>query len=211
MGLWQGDYQGMGWRDGEPVSMMTQSIVSSAALPPTRVTVLCLQNGPLFPLGFGLSFGTPDAGALSFVSGGNMTASLSSPSFSIEIAVAVLPGAVAGGAVVQLYFSQAFAQAARPKLMLLAFAKVERPAARQVSMRAPTFQPKGVAGAALTAGHRWRSRSRSPTSATTTRSPGRCPSTPAPTRSASGRSRPPSPPRWSWFSRELPRLTRCKI
>jgi hypothetical protein len=41
------------------------------------------------------------------------------------------------GAVVQLYFSQHIAQAVRPSLMLLAFAKVERSATPHVQMTVP--------------------------------------------------------------------------
>ena len=96
-GLWQGDYQGMGWRDGE-------------------------ANGPLFPLGFGLSFGALDQ--FSFTKK-NLTVSRSAAR-SFDVSIAVAGGEMPGGTVVQLYFSQNLAQAVRPKLMLLGFAKVER-------------------------------------------------------------------------------------
>jgi hypothetical protein len=107
-GLWQGDYQGMGWRDGEP-------------------------NGPLFELGFGLSFGGADT--FSFLHNGSLTASTTDASFDVEIGVA--SGAAPGGAVVQLYFSQGLSQAVRPRLMLLAFGKVERSTTRSTTLTVP--------------------------------------------------------------------------
>eukprot|EP01052_Picozoa_sp_SAG31_P018874 SAG31_NODE_1354_length_8661_cov_170.990306_6_plen_167_part_00 len=56
-GLWQGDYQGMGWRDNEP-------------------------SDALFEYGFGLSFGTPDA--FSFRSKENLTVPLSAATFAVR-------------------------------------------------------------------------------------------------------------------------------
>lgn len=99
LGLFQGDYQGNSWQDGEP-------------------------NTPLFSFGFGLSFG---ADRFKF-SSGNLTAPLSAKSFDVEIALSAeaIHLTDPGGTVVQLYFSQTLAQAVRPRLMLLAFAKVQR-------------------------------------------------------------------------------------
>jgi beta-glucosidase len=42
-----------------------------------------------------------------------------------------------GGVVVQLYFSQSMAQAVRPRLMLLAFAKVDRATSDMVTLTIP--------------------------------------------------------------------------
>ena len=56
-GLWQGDYQGMGWRDGE-------------------------LNGPLFELGAGLSYGKD---TFRFLHNGSLTASLSDETFSVTV------------------------------------------------------------------------------------------------------------------------------
>ena len=47
-----------------------------------------------------------------------------------QVGISSSEGALPGGTVVQLYFSQALAQAVRPKLMLLAFEKVERTAGK---------------------------------------------------------------------------------
>lgn len=107
-GLFQGDYEGMGWRDGEP-------------------------NGPLFPLGYGLSFGPADQ--YSFVHT-TINATLSQKYVDIEVEVQTQPGNP-GGAVVQLYFSQDLAMAVRPSKMLLAFAKVERSTAKTVTINVP--------------------------------------------------------------------------
>lgn len=107
-GLWQGDYIGMGWRDGE-------------------------MNGPLFELGAGLSYGGVDT--FTFAQKEILTASVSDVSFDVH--VDVKSTAAPGGTVVQLYFSQAVAQAVRPKLMLLAFAKIERSATSSVTLTIP--------------------------------------------------------------------------
>jgi hypothetical protein len=56
-GLWQGDYQGMGWRDNEP-------------------------SEALFEYGFGLSFGTPDA--FDFKSKKSLTVPLSAATFTVR-------------------------------------------------------------------------------------------------------------------------------
>jgi len=104
-GLRQGDYQNMGWHDGELTT-------------------------PLFPFGAGLSYGQD---TFSFVKR-NVSASKASNAFTVEVACAVAGGAVGvanGGAVIQVYFSQHIAMAARPVISLLAFAKVQRTAAKQ--------------------------------------------------------------------------------
>lgn len=103
-GLWQGDYQGMGWRDGE-------------------------LNGPLFAFGFGLSFGED---TFSFTNSGELKVSRQQHSFAVEVEVHSSSTALPGGAVVQLYFSQTTAQAVRPQLMLLGFAKVQRSTVERV-------------------------------------------------------------------------------
>jgi beta-glucosidase len=110
LGLFQGDYQGSSWRDGEP-------------------------NTPLFPFGFGLSFGVDQ---FKFFSG-NLTSPLSAKSFEVKIALSAeaVHTSDPGGAVVQLYFSQRLAQAVRPRLMLLAFSKVQR-GATEVTLTVPT-------------------------------------------------------------------------
>ena len=107
-GLWQGDYSGMGWRDGE-------------------------MNGPLFEFGAGLSYGGVDI--FSFAQNGSLTVSISDLSFDVH--VNVKSSAAPGGCVVQLYFSQAIAQAVRPQLMLLAFAKIERSTTNTVTLKIP--------------------------------------------------------------------------
>jgi beta-glucosidase len=107
-GLWQGDYVGMGWRDGE-------------------------MNGPLFELGAGLSYGGIDT--FTFAQKEVLTASIRDVSFDVH--VDVKSTAAPGGTVVQLYFSQAVAQAVRPKLMLLAFAKIERSTTSNVTLTVP--------------------------------------------------------------------------
>ena len=59
-GLWQGDYQGAGWRDGE-------------------------ASDALFPFGHGLSFGAPDEFSFAGRHEGNLTVSLSAANFSVGL------------------------------------------------------------------------------------------------------------------------------
>jgi hypothetical protein len=109
--LYAGDYQGSGWRDGEP-------------------------NTPLFAFGFGMSFGSDQ---FKFESKA-LTSPLSAQSFEVQIELSAegIYATDAGGAVVQLYFSQTRAQAVRPRLMLLGFAKVQRRTANTVTLTVPT-------------------------------------------------------------------------
>ena len=65
----------------------------------------------------------------------DLTASVSDLSFDVH--VNIKSTAAPGGTVVQLYFSQAVAQAVRPKLMLLAFAKIERSTTTNVTLTIP--------------------------------------------------------------------------
>lgn len=111
LGLFQGDYQGSGWRDGEPSS-------------------------PLFPFGFGMSFGSDQ---FKF-SSKTLTSPLSAQTFEVqvELSAQAIYATDAGGTVVQLYFSQTLAQAVRPRLMLLAFEKVQRRTATTVTLTVPT-------------------------------------------------------------------------
>ena len=57
-GLWQGDYQGMGWHDGE-------------------------ASNALFPFGHGLSFGAPDEFSFAGRHKGNQTVSVAATNFSV--------------------------------------------------------------------------------------------------------------------------------
>ena len=91
------------------------------------------MNGPLFALGEGLSYGGQDT--FSFAHNGSLTASTTDTTFEVD--VGIKSSAMPGGAVVQLYFSQTIAQAVRPKLMLLAFAKVERSTTAKVTLTIP--------------------------------------------------------------------------